>query len=133
MKPWDELAAALAAAEAEAPAVEGMPANIYATPAKQLVAPAIVIRPDEPWRSLTAAGRTFTTATARYLAVAVASAADVAAAYSTIDDLVERIIDTVDELERFAWDSVTVPILDETTGTPFIAAAVRLTYALPIT
>ncbi len=127
MKPWQALAAALVETEA----AQAAPANVYPTPAAQVVAPAVLIRADEPWRDLAAAGRTFTHQVGRYLAIAVASSSDVASSYEVLDDLVERIIATVDALEGWAWSSVTAPYLDETTGTVFIAAAVRLSFAQP--
>jgi hypothetical protein len=88
----------------------------------QVAPDAIVVRPDEPWLE----PDTYCVYLQHYIAVIVVSA-------STPDDGVERLYDIalkiLDALPD-TWEFVTVgaPIIDESTGTAFLAAPVRLNY-----
>lgn len=91
-------------------------------PKSQIVPPAIVVRPDEPWRE----PDRFCDDLQRYVAVAVAKAATPEDAMGILYDLTSGIIAAL----PVGWEFVSVgpPIIDETTGTAFLAAPVRLSY-----
>ena len=96
--------------------------SIYPGPAPQIVPPAIVIRPAEPWIEPS----TFCKGLERYHAIAVVSASTprdgVDELYTIITGIIEALPDTWD------WETVGQPVIDESTGTAFLAAPVRLLY-----
>lgn len=113
--PSDELAAALLA--------DGtLGANVYAAPAEQIAAPAVVLRPDEPWITK---GRP---EVERYAAVAVVTASSPAQGIRELHRIIHHIIDAAVPLEGWGWAEVGAAIIDESTGSPFLAARVRLEY-----
>jgi hypothetical protein len=112
---WDDLATALEGAE--------LGANVYPAASDQIRAPAIVIRPDDPWIT---PGPAFGGLTEHYLALAAAPAGDPISAQSTIHGLVTGIVDALPD--GFALVDVGAIALDESTGTPLLAARVRLAY-----
>lgn len=115
--PAEELAEVL---EAALPDV-----NVYAAPTLSIRAPAVVLRPDEPWLR---PGRALGQLTEGYLAVAVAPAGD---PRSGMDTLRSTLLAVIDELpEGWSLRDVGRPLLDESTGTPVLAAAARLSYAV---
>ena len=88
----------------------------------QVVPDALIIRPNEPWIEQDR----FCAHLERYLAVCTVSA-------STPDEGVSRLLTmataVIDNLpEGWDWESVGGPIIDESTGTAFLVAPVRLTY-----
>ena len=96
-------------------------ANIHGM-RSQIVPPAVVIRPDEAWME----PDRYCDSLDRYVAVATVSA-------STADEGVEKLHTMVvairDNLpDGWDWSSVGSPIIDETTGTAFLVAPVRLTF-----
>lgn len=121
MSPWDALAELLAGAETGA--------NVYPAPPNQVVSPAIVIRPDEPWVE---PGR-FRANVERYAAVCCANPADLPSAYETCRRLALAVVDAVlGAGGSWAWSSTSTPVLDQSTGAPVLAAVVHLTYGAPV-
>lgn len=116
--PSEDLASALEASDALSGGV-----SIYPGPAPQIVAPAIVIRPAEPWIEQD----TYCKGLERYHAIAVVSAATprdgVADLYTIIQAIKDALPDT-----GWDWETVGQPVIDESTGTAFLAAPVRLLY-----
>jgi hypothetical protein len=92
-------------------------------PRSQVVPPAVVIRPDEPWRE----PDRFCDDNQRYVAVAVARGASPEEAMTTLYDLTSAIIAGLPADWKF--ESVGAPVIDETTGVTLLAAPVRLSYA----
>lgn len=115
MNPWQELAAAMADTDI----------NVYPAWADQLQAPAIVLMPDDPW----IAPHAFGYDQERYVAVAaVQASASREGGVNQLHDLVHHVIDAAISVPGVAWEEVSAPVIDESTGTPFLAARVRLTY-----
>lgn len=116
MTPWDALGAVLTALEG----LEGW--NVYPTPTNQVSAPAIVLRPDDPWREPHA----YCFDQENYLAIAVVQGATPADGMAKLFEGTNAIIGALQSPWEFV--SVGVPVIDESTGVPFIAAPVRLRY-----
>lgn len=114
---WDELAAAVQLA---LPAV-----NVYATPTDKLRAPAVVIRPDDPWMI---PGPSLGALSERYLAILVVPAGSPADGLAAIHSMMLALIDALPA--DFALRDGGRMVVDESTGVPLLAAAVRLAYAL---
>lgn len=114
--PWVDLATLLEAADTGA--------NIYPTPEEQVVAPAIVVRPDTPWIGNS---DSFWSGEERYAVVALVTASTPGDGLAALHELVHAIMETAREAS-WEFDSVTAPVVDETTGTPFLAATVSLIY-----
>lgn len=113
--PIDELIAALVASgELVGISVSGVLA--------QPLPPAIVVRPDEPWR----VPDRFCDDLQRYVAVVVVHAAAGADGVSRLYAISSAIIAALPE--AFAFVSVGSPIIDESTGSAFLVAPVRVTY-----
>ena len=88
----------------------------------QVVAPAVIIRPDEPWLE----PDRFCKEAHRYVAVATVSAAS---AEEGVDRLLTMVTAVIENLpDGWDWDTVGAPIIDESTGTSFLVAPVRLTF-----
>jgi hypothetical protein len=113
--PWDVLATALAAAN------DGV--NIYPTPDDNVTPPAIVIRPDTPWIE----PGDFSIDDERYAAIALVTASTPEDGLAALHTLVHSI---AHEARAEGWEfvSVSAPAIDESTGTPFLAATVSLIY-----
>lgn len=88
----------------------------------QPVPPAVVIRPDEPWR----VPDRFCDDLQRYVAVVVVQAASGADGVDKLYELSSAIIATLPE--AFGFVSVGSPIIDESTGSAFLVAPVRVEY-----
>jgi hypothetical protein len=99
--------------------------SVYFAPANQIVAPAVVLRPDNPWITPRDDG-TFCFDHQRYVAIAVAKAATPRDAVQMMYAIARAVIDNLPAGWRF--DSVSSPVLDESTGTAFLAASIRLSY-----
>lgn len=115
MTPWAELAAY---ASTVAPA----DVNVYSTATDKLVAPALVIRPDEPWR----VPSIYCLDLQRYVAVAVVAA-------STPDDGTEKLYEIHNALlaslpAGWKFVSISAIVADESTSIPYLASALRLEY-----
>lgn len=116
-QPWDEFADALREF------LDGS-ANVYAAAGTQIAAPAIVLRPDDPW--IVPDGFAWNKET--YVAVCIALASDPASSIATLYRLVRSVIAATADAEGFALVDVSGPVVDESTGGPFLAARVRLAY-----
>jgi len=120
MTPTDDLAEALRALDG----LSGV--NIMAAPTQsQIIAPAVVLRPDSPW-STPSDGGAYCFDHQRYVAVVVASAASSLDAMRRIYNIWQVIIANLPAGWRF--DTVDGLVLDETTGTAFLATQVHLSY-----
>jgi len=119
--PSEALATAL---EASGALSDGI--SIYPGPAPQIVPPAIVIRPAEPWIEPS----TFCDGLERYHAIAVVTAATPRDGVAELYIIIQAIRDALvgDPGSKWDWESVGQPVIDESTGTAFLAAPVRLTY-----
>ena len=114
--PLDDLAALLA--DVDLP--EGM--SVISGPAAQLKPPALVLRPDNPWLVPSA----FCNDEQRYVAIPVVSASTPAAGVRKIYAAVKAIKNAL--TGAWSWESVSAPVIDETTGVPLLAATIRLKY-----
>lgn len=113
--PSDDLIVALRASD-------GLSEASVHGPKSQVVPPAVVIRPDEPWRE----PDSYCDDVQRYVAVAVAKGASPEEAMPTLYDLTSAVIAALPSDWEFV--SVGAPVLDESTGVTLIAAPVRLRY-----
>lgn len=96
-------------------------ANVHGV-RSQVVAPAVVVRPNEPWME----PDTFCNMLQRYVAVATVQAASAEEGVVKLLAMVSAVVDNLPS--GWDWESVGAPIIDETTGTAFLVAPVRLTY-----
>jgi hypothetical protein len=114
--PWEALAQLLTDADTGA--------NIYPTPAEEIVPEALVIRPDTPWMDTSGVAWS---GEERYAVVALVTASTPSDGLKRLHELVHAIMHTA-RTASWEFDSVTAPVVDETTGTPFLAATVSLIY-----
>lgn len=114
LPPWEEFASRL----------EG--ANVYPAPPSQVHPPAIVLRPSDPWVEPEGMGWD----RENYMAVCVVSASDPASGLRTLYELVGSVIAATDD--AFAFASVNSPVIDDSTGTPVLAATVNLIHRRPV-
>ena len=96
--------------------------SIIDGPTSQVKAPAVLIRPDEPW----IVPSQYCVDEQRYLAIVAVSA-------TTPRDGVRKMYDVVKAIKNaitgaWSWESVSVPLIDQSTGTAFLVASVRLKY-----
>jgi hypothetical protein len=112
MTPWETFASRLT----------GATATIYPAPPSQVATPAIVIRPDVPW----IVPDSFAWDKEAYVAVCVVLASDPRSGMRDLYALVQAVMAATDD--EFAFVEAGSPVIDETTGTPLLAATVRLTY-----
>lgn len=112
--PWEEFASRL-----DGP-------NVYPAPPSQLVPPAIVLRPSEPWIVPEGMGWD----RENYVAVCVVSASDPASGLRALYELVRTVVNATDD--AFSLGSVGSPVIDESTGTPVLAATVSITHRRPV-
>lgn len=96
--------------------------SIINGPISQLKPPAVVIRPDQPWLLPSA----MCADEQRYVAIAVVSASTPADGVRKLYAIVKAIKNAVSG--AWSWESVSAPVVDETTGSPLLAASVRLRY-----
>lgn len=96
--------------------------NIYPYPVEQLVVPAIVIRPDTPWME----PDRFCFERERYVAIPVVSASTPGDGIAMLRLLSLAIIGAL--VSPWDWESVDGPVIDESTGTPFLANRIRLLF-----
>lgn len=114
--PWDALAVLLQAAETGV--------NVYPTPEENIVPPAIVVRPDTPWIET---GDDMWSDQERYAVVALVTASTPGDGLAELHGIVHSIMHAA-RTASWHFDSVTAPAVDESTGTPFLAATVSLIY-----
>lgn len=112
--PWETLAALLN--------IAGV--NVYDTPQETIVPDAVVIRPDSPWIAPSDAGWPDEE---RYAAVVLVTASTPGDGLARLHTVVHAVLDAA---RRASWefDNVSAPVVDESTGTPFLAATVSLIY-----
>lgn len=115
MTPWEQLAS-----YALTVVPDGV--NVLSTVSPKIVPPAVVIRPDEPWREPDA----FCYDLQHYVAVIVVAPASPADG----TDLIYRIQTALVQSLPEGWDWTTMGgiVLDETTETDLLACAIRLTF-----
>lgn len=101
----------------------GLEANVYPAPMQSIKAPAVVLRPDDPWIR---PGPALGTLSEGWLAIAVAPAADPKSGMRTLRDLLGEVLAMLPE--GWALRDTGRPVVDESTGVPMLAAAARLTY-----
>lgn len=116
--PAEDLAAYIAG-------LSGLPVglNIYAAPQAKVTAPAVVIRPGGTWMSQDR----FCAHLERYMAICVVSASTPEDGVAMLRTLSLAIVDGLQS--PWDWESVEGPVIDQTTGVPFLANRVNLTYA----
>lgn len=116
--PIEELAAYIAT-------LDGLPSglNIYSAPQAEITAPAIVLRPGPTWM----AQANFCAHLERYVAICVVSASTPEDGIAMLRTLSLAVIDGL--LSPWDWESVEGPVIDQTTGVPFLANRVNLTYS----
>jgi hypothetical protein len=121
MVPRDELSAILV----DLASATGVEVNVYAAPPALLAVPALVIRPDSPWRNI----GTFTRAAERYAVVAVVQAGgDPGSLVDTLRELVVLVENAQDVGKAWQWTETTGIIQAAESGIDYLAATVRLTY-----
>ena len=113
--PWDTLAGLLQTA------LPGV--NIYPVPEENVSAPAIVIRPDDPWMVSDAIAYD----EERYNAIALVSASDTRDGLRELHELMHTVAH-VARSNGFELDEASAPLIDRTTDTPFLASSVSLIY-----
>jgi hypothetical protein len=89
----------------------------------QVSPPAIVIRPDEPWLE----PDRFCVPLQRYVAVPTVAAASAEDGIGSLMLMALAIIEALPD--GWDWSGVGAPIIDESTGTAFLVAPVRLKYS----
>jgi len=99
--------------------------NLYRGLTNQVVSPAIVIRPDDPWFDNQEAP-SWCFDQQRWTAVAVAHSAAPEDAQGVLYRLVRSVIHNLPE--QFSWINTSGVVLDESTGTAFLAVAIHLRY-----
>lgn len=99
--------------------------NGYPTPHELIQTPAVVLRPDAPWIA-----REGYADHERYVAVCVVSAGDTVSGTASLHDMIHGVAATADALANAGWSFTDAgrAVVDESTGTPFLAAAVRLSF-----
>jgi hypothetical protein len=97
--------------------------NVYPSMASQVKAPAVVLVPDDPWFVV---GPAFGAFAEHWLAIACVPAADPRSGMDSLHGMLLRI----EEVLPPAWAlrDIGRPVLDESLGSPMLAAAARLTY-----
>ena len=96
--------------------------SIITGPAPQLKPPAIVLRPDNPWL----VPSKYCADEQRYVAIPVVTASTPA---DGVDMIYRAVLAIKNALtDAWSWESVSAPVIDETTGVPLLAASVRLKY-----
>jgi hypothetical protein len=104
--------------------MDGLPSglNIYPAPEEKVVAPAIVIRPAINWMQPHA----YCDELERWDAMPVVTASSPTDGITELRNMVLAIIRSL--VPPWDWETVEGPVIDETTGVPFLACRVRLTY-----
>jgi hypothetical protein len=105
--------------------IPDMPAglNIYAAPHAKITAPAAVIRPDTPWIS----PDRMCFDLERYAVVCVVSASTPEDGIAMLRSMLLKIIAAL--VSPWNWVQAEGPVVDQSTGVPFLAARLRLTYS----
>lgn len=121
--PWDQLGELLDAALVN---VSDEPnVNVYRTPTDQQIIPdAVVIRPDTPWigNSESSWGDE-----ERYAVVALVTASTPGDGLARLHGILHTVLDAARQA-GWEFDTVTAPVVDESTGAPFLAATASFIY-----
>ena len=98
--------------------IDDMPAglSVYAAPSEKITAPAVVIRPDKFCHDLES-----------YTAVVVVTANTPEEGIGLLRSMLLKIIDAL--ISPWNWIEAQGPVVDQSTGVPFLAARLRLTYS----
>jgi hypothetical protein len=96
--------------------------NVYSTATDKLVAPALVIRPDEPWRE----PDRYCADLQHYVAVAVVTASTPQDGTDKLYAIHSALMETLPA--GWAFVGVSGIVINETMQTPLLASALRLTY-----
>ena len=106
-------------------AIDDMPdgLNIYQAPEESIVAPAVVLKPDVLW--IDQDRMCFDME--RYNLVAVVTASTPADGISMLRSMMLKIISAL--VSPWDWEQVDGPVVDQSTGVPFLAARLRLKYS----
>ena len=118
MDPWDALAEACTDTLPEG-------VSVYSSPTNQLVPPALVIRPDNPWLEVS---RDYCLDLQRYVAVAVVTASSPKDGMGKLYRIFWGVREALHTLPGWDWVNTGSPIIDESTGSAYLAAPIRLTY-----
>lgn len=100
----------------------GEAVNVHAGPVAKLTAPAIVIRPAPSWF----AQDRFCTFLERYSVICVAQASTPEEGVGVLRGLALAVINGLES--PWDWESVEGPVIDQTTGVPFLANRINLTF-----
>lgn len=105
--------------------IEDMPdgLNIYQAPEESIVAPALVIKPDPLWIDQDR----FCFDLERYNLVAVVTANTPADGIAMLRSMLLKIIAAL--VSPWGWEQADGPVVDQSTGIPFLAARLRLKYS----
>lgn len=96
--------------------------SVIRGPISQLEPPAVVLRADEPW----IAPGDYCHDEQRYAAVAVVSASTPSDGEADLYDVIQEIQDNLPD--GWGFISASRPVVDQSTGTPFLAAIIRLRF-----
>jgi hypothetical protein len=96
--------------------------NVYAAPSEKITAPAAVIRPDAPWLIPSK----FCNDEERYAVVVVVTANTPSDGVAMLRSVLLQIIEAL--TSPWDWEQADAPLIDETTGVPFLVARLRLKY-----
>ena len=110
----------LTAVLADADGFEGI--NLYSAPVETIAAPALVIRPDTPWLE----PDRFCADVEHYLALVAVPASYPQDGISLMRSVTLAMIRALPE--GWVWVSTDGPVIDETTGSPFLVNRTRLTF-----
>lgn len=113
--PWETLAALLDDLE---------DVNVYPTPQEPIVPDAVVIRPDTPW---IAPSDTTWPDEERYAVVVLVTASTPGDGLARLHTIVHAVLAAA-RTALWEFDNVSAPVVDESTGTPFLAATISLIY-----
>lgn len=117
MSPSEDLAAII---ESIGDMPDGL--SVHAAPQAKITAPAVVIRPDTPWLQPSR----FCHDEERYAVVCVVTASTPEDGIALLRDMLLRIVDAL--VSPWDWIQADGPVVDQSTGVPFLAARLRLKY-----
>lgn len=103
----------------------GLKVSVLDGPVDNLKPPAVVIRPDSPW----IVPSKFCYDQQRYQAVMVVTASTPGDGRRMLYRISRAIRNAFEQDDGWSWESVSSPIVDQSTGSPYLAAGVRLIYS----
>ena len=103
--------------------------NLIDGPTPQLKPPAVVLRPDNPWLEPASPEANWCIDQQRYLAIPVVTASTPGDGVRVLYSVVKAIKNALAyEHSPWSWESVSAPVVDESTGTAFLATSIRIKY-----